>query len=212
MTRPRRTPWGAGIPLFTSEWCATFCGATLLCIAVAGCATQYQPNGITGGFDETQLGPKVYRVTFKGNGYTSPERAADLALLRCADLTLQSGYSYFAIVDAQTWNKVSSFTTPTQSYTTGLATAYGYGNTATAYGQSTTTTYCGQTFTFNKPSATNTIVMVKNQNEIAGMTYAARFLADSLGKKYQVNRGVSELPTIGAAPPAAPGSMPRDIH
>ena len=40
-----------------------------LCVAVlAGCATAYQPEGLTGGFDETQLDRNVFRVSFKGNG------------------------------------------------------------------------------------------------------------------------------------------------
>jgi hypothetical protein len=67
--------------------------------------------------------------------------------------------------------------------------------------------HCGQTFTF-RAVGDNTVVMVKNQNEIAGMTYDARFLVDSWAK-YQVNREtanrVQERRSRG--PP-----MPRDIH
>lgn len=165
---------------------------------LAGCATQYQKQGLTGGFDETQLTPNVLRVSFKGNGYTSPERAADLALLRCAEMTLQSGFSYFAIVDAKEGVRQETFTTPTyttpsQSYTTLSATGNTSGNTTYISGQAQTTTYGpvthgGQTYTFSKPSATNTIVMVKTQNEFPGMTYDAKFLYESLGRKYEINK------------------------
>jgi hypothetical protein len=64
---------------------------------LAACATAYQQKGLTGGFDETQLDRDVFRVTFKGNGYTAPERATDLALLRCAEITLANGHKYFAV-------------------------------------------------------------------------------------------------------------------
>jgi hypothetical protein len=163
--------------------------AELLCIGVlGGCATTYQKQSFTGGFDETQLQPDVYRVTFKGNGYTSSERAADLALLRCAELTMQSGFSYFAVVEAKDGFKRSSFTTPAQSYTTGSATAYGTGRMVNAYGQSTTTTYGGQTFHFSKPSSSNTILMLMGKNDVQGMVYDAKFLYMSLGAKYGVGR------------------------
>ncbi|MFO1311024.1 MAG: hypothetical protein U1F41_03060 [Burkholderiales bacterium] len=161
---------------------------TAICAAllVTACATAYQKQSFTGGFDETQLQPNVYRVTFKGNGYTSAERAADYALLRCAELTLQNGFAYFAIVEAGEGATTGSFTTPTQSYTTGSATAYGSGRTVNAYGQSTTTTYGGQTFHFSKPSSSNTILMVNSKDEVNGMVYDARFLYGSLSSKYGI--------------------------
>ena len=161
----------------------------ILCgLLLASCATSYQRQGFTGGFDETQLGPNLYRVSFKGNGFTSADRASDLALLRCAELTLQSGFRYFAVVDSRAGTTQSAFTTPTQSYTTGTATASTYGSTTNISGQARTTTYGGDTIIITKPSATNTIVMFKSQSEFAGMTYDADFIYRSLGTKYDANR------------------------
>ena len=48
---------------------------------------------MSGGFTESQLDTNVFRVTFKGNGYTSPDRAEDMALLRSAELALQHGFT-----------------------------------------------------------------------------------------------------------------------
>ena len=59
-----------------------------LAAALLGCATAYQPQGLSGGFTETQLAPDVWRVSFSGNGYTKGERAEDFAMLRSAELTL----------------------------------------------------------------------------------------------------------------------------
>lgn len=166
--------------------------ALIVCLTVAACATQYQPRGLTGGFDETQLDRNVYRVSFKGNGFTSSERASDLVLLRCAELTLNDGYNYFAIVDAQQATKLSTFTTPTQSVTTTNAsgTAYQSGNTiyGSVNGVSHTTTYGGETIVIAKPSATNTIVMVHNRSDIPAMVYDAHFLYDSLRRKYGIGK------------------------
>jgi hypothetical protein len=55
--------------------------------------------GATGGFSELQLSSDVYRVAFRGNGYTSPDRVIDFALLRAAELTLLQGARYFVVVN-----------------------------------------------------------------------------------------------------------------
>lgn len=152
---------------------ATFCG----------CATPYQSKGLSGGFSEIQLDRNVFQVNFRGNGYTSFERAADFTLLRSAELTLQNGYSYFIIVERAERTSVSSYTTPTQSHTTASATAYGN----TAYGQSTTTTTGGETYLIRKPSTSNTIVCFSERpKDVHGLVYDARFVSNSLTRKYGI--------------------------
>lgn len=71
---------------------ATF---AFIAILVAGCATPYQPTGLTGGFDTTKLGENSYSVTFRANAYTSGDRARDFTLLRAADVALENGCPYF---------------------------------------------------------------------------------------------------------------------
>ena len=101
----------------------SFMIALLLSAAVlSGCATAYQSVGFMGGFSETQLSENVYRVRFNGNGFTSAERASDFALLRSSGLCLKAGYQYFIVSDAESWQELSEYTTPTQSQT------YGQGN------------------------------------------------------------------------------------
>jgi len=158
-----------------------------LSMALAGCATTYQKEGLTGGFSETQLGENIWKVHFRGNGYTRGERAGDLAMLRCAELTLNNGYSYFALADSQAGNNVSAYKDPTYSYTTGSATANGN----TAYGYANTTTYGGNLHFINKPSATNIVVMFKDKKEVQGFTFDAQFICNSIGSKYEVTCGGS---------------------
>ena len=154
--------------------------AVLTAALLAACATPYQQRGATGGFSETQLSENVFRVVFNGNGYTRSERAEDFVLLRSAELTLQNGFTHFAIADARTSTSVSSYTTPSTSYTTG--SAYRSGNNI--YGNATTTTYGGGTTFVSRPSATNTIVMFRERPNVQGMVFDAKFLTNSLRKKY----------------------------
>lgn len=151
-------------------------------MVLAGCATAYQAQGLTGGFTETQLDRNVFKVTFKGNGYTASERAADFALLRSAELTLQNGYTHFAIVDGRQSASYGVMTTPTSSYTTGSVTAIGN----TAYGSARTTTTGGQSFIVAMPSSTNTIVCFNGKPENGMFVYDAQFLFDSLTSKYGI--------------------------
>jgi len=75
---------------------------SLLSMLITGCvATAYQPTGSSGGYSHTQLDENIYHVYFKGNEYTSSERASDFALLRCAEITLESGMNYFRIIDEE---------------------------------------------------------------------------------------------------------------
>lgn len=79
-----------------------FAIALAACALLAGCATPYQNDSLIGGASETALGATQYRVRFRGNAHTTPERAADYCLLRCAEIALREGFPYFAIVDERT--------------------------------------------------------------------------------------------------------------
>jgi hypothetical protein len=163
-----------------------FLSAAIVIALLAGCATPYQQHGYLGGFEETQLAPNVWRVSFKGNQYTSSERAEDFALLRAADLTLQSGYSYFGLASARVGASVSAYTTPVTTTTTGSAEVVGN----TVYGRSTSTSYGGDTYFMARPTANSTVAMFKEKPAVSGLVYDARFVCNSVGAKYQVQCGV----------------------
>jgi|SRR5271166_3439905 len=134
-------------------------------LAVSGCATDYQPQGFTGGYDDYLTAPDVAVVTFHGNGYTPAERVVEMAGLRCAEVTLQHGYRYFVLLSAADLSGTTSFTTPGYAHTTGYANAFG--NFATG---STTTYYSPpQTHTFYKPGVQIVIKMSNSQKELEGI-------------------------------------------
>jgi hypothetical protein len=155
----------------------TACICILACLVMCGCATSYKAKGFTGGYSETRLSENVFKVSFKGNGYTSMERATDYCLLRCAELAVRNGYKFFAVVDESQHSKKGSYTTPTTTY--GTATVSG--NTASG----TSTTYGGQTFIISKPRATNTIFCYKT-NEGQATLFDAYYVRASIRGKYRI--------------------------
>ena len=77
----------------------------IICLIVVvflltACAANYERSSGTVGYQEVRLDSNVFRVTFTGNDFTDPRKVSDFALLRSAELALEYGYRYFAIVDA----------------------------------------------------------------------------------------------------------------
>lgn len=64
---------------------------------IAGCATAYQPDGVSGGYSDKVLAGNTAQVTFRGNRLTTPATVDDFLLRRCAEVTLQDGYNYFVV-------------------------------------------------------------------------------------------------------------------
>jgi len=66
------------------------------------CATTYRSSkgSYTGGYYEDKISNNEYIVGCSANGYTSSERAFDIALIRAAEITLQQGFEYFLVFDS----------------------------------------------------------------------------------------------------------------
>ncbi len=56
-----------------------------------------------GYYSETKVGEDVRRVTFRGGDHPM---AGDLCLLRCAEVTLESGHAYFQVVDSESGSSI----------------------------------------------------------------------------------------------------------
>jgi hypothetical protein len=147
----------------------------MIALSMVGCATGYNAKGLMGGFSETQLDTDLFTVSFKGNGYTSVERASDFALLRCADLTLQNGFTYFKVVDSQsnihtTYNVTSDTNFNASSYGSNL------------YGSSSSNTTVHEV---NRPAINMTIRLLKDKADGA---YNANFIGKSIRTKYRMDQ------------------------
>jgi hypothetical protein len=158
-------------------------GLTCVCVALSGCATPtpYQSSAFAGGYSETQLSSNVFKVYFRGNGYTGDERAADFTLMRSAELASAHGFAYFIIVDEHSGESYSTVTTPATTYTTTNVTAIG---DDTAHGTSISTTVGGESYVIRKPSKQNTIVCFTEKPPVQGVVYESQFVVRSIRTKY----------------------------
>jgi hypothetical protein len=147
-----------------------------LLLVLIGCATPYQSTGLAGGYDEIQLSENMFKVSFRGNGYTGRARAEDFALLRSAEVAQNNGFTYFIIIEDKNYVDQSSYTTPTTTY--GKATVSG--NTVSGK----TTTYGGDTYIISKPSSSNTILCFKEKPD--GISYNVNFIIPSIKNKYGI--------------------------
>lgn len=130
-------------------------------VAITGCTPYQQSDWFLGGYDEVKLDDNVYQVTFRGNNYTSTERAIDFTLLRSAEITLEQGMSHFAIIESSAREKQSLTYNP------------GSLNVSPSYGVS------------SKPRTSNTI-MVFPMKPTEFFSYSAQQVVESMKAKYGI--------------------------
>ncbi len=100
----------------------TFAAAASLSAGLAACATPtpYQPNlkgqSASGGYSEIRVEPNRFRVNFAGNSLTTRETVEGYLLFRAAELTVQNGYDWFAVVDRDTDKQSRTYVEPDPFY------------------------------------------------------------------------------------------------
>ena len=112
-------------------------GIVAVLIPLAGCATAYQHEKITGGYTDFPLAETTYRVRFKGNNYTSRDKVEQFLLYRCAELTEQLGYDHFIVLGEDTLDISDPFAKaglfPRNYYATALIQVFRDPDHAAAY-------------------------------------------------------------------------------
>lgn len=161
----------------------------ILLAFLVGCATGYHPFSIDGGYSDSQYSPNTFRVTFRGNGYTSMERAQDLALLRCSELALTNGFHYFQVINENDAVNHSYISTLGSSTTTGYFSGNAY--------YSTTVDSPPQTIDVERPHA-EMFIRCYPTAPADGNGFDADFLYNRLMAEYHVN----EQQTASTASPA----------
>lgn len=112
---------------------------------LTSCATGYHSQGFLGdGYSEIVTNSDSFIVTFKGNAYTSREKALRYVLLRASELTTTHGYKYFAVVSSTDQSSAYNYSN-TYSDVSGSANTYTYPNHANAQvrGSGSSSTYSG---------------------------------------------------------------------
>jgi len=108
-----------------------------------GCtATPYQELGDTGGYYHQRLHENIFKVGFRGNGFTNYKRAKDFAFLRVAEICDQLDFTYFVIEGQNDVSASTTIDTGSTSYTSGFL--YGDSYSGTTYSS-------GSSMSFQKP-------------------------------------------------------------
>ncbi|MGH6957111.1 MAG: CC0125/CC1285 family lipoprotein [Caulobacteraceae bacterium] len=90
--------------------------ALSLTLAACETPTPYQPlapgNAVAGGFADQRLDATHYRVSFRGNDMTSRDQVESYLLYRAAELTVNSGFDWFEMVERHTRNHGGAYVEP----------------------------------------------------------------------------------------------------
>lgn len=86
----------------------------------SGCATSYQNHGLTGGYKDEKINDDIYNVHFFANGFTKKSDVSSYFLRRCAEVTVENNFDYFAFIDKN--SSGSSMGVGTTSFSSGVAT------------------------------------------------------------------------------------------
>lgn len=153
-----------------------------LALTMTGCATNYGKNTFwnDGGFTETELQPNIFNVRFKGNEFTSIERASDLSMLRASELCLSRGMQYMSFTNVSSGTRQTTYI-PGNTTSTTTANATAYGNSA--YGTATTNTTTTPGTAMYSPEAGLTVRCLPSGLD---NSWDASFLENSLKTKYEI--------------------------
>ena len=135
--------------------------ALVICVALTGClSTEYQAQGFSGGYSDQMTGPNTATIDFKGNAFTSASVARKFTMRRAAELTLQMGFDYFLVENANNHTKTVKMASNIQCNT------IGYSTTCNDYGGGT----------MDKPRSSLDIRMYKGKTPNQTGHYDARYL------------------------------------
>lgn len=104
----------------------------LLILGACETSTPYVAAGDTDGygFTEQRIEDNRFRIVFRGNSLTERETVEDYLLFRAAEVTLETGYDYFVVVEDDTEKSTSYQTVGPDPFFYGRGRRfpyYGYG-------------------------------------------------------------------------------------
>lgn len=119
-------------------------------ILLAGCATQYEdPSFISGGNGVTasRLDATTFRISARGNAFTSPDAIEKFVLRKASEETLASGNEWFLLLSLEDRSRTGQVVIPGSSQTTMTGVATGH----TFQGSAMSTYNPAQTMTTHLP-------------------------------------------------------------
>jgi hypothetical protein len=182
---------------------------TIVSLGLAACVTPspYAPYECKGplkkcvGYSQVKLASDTYQVRFEGAASADTRaRIEDYTLLRCAELTLESGFEYFVVMQATDATSTETRSSP-GTFSAGTTSCSGKGKDkvcVTSPGQWSG----GGTYTAFLPGYAYTVQFIADPTGVEGMIiYDARSIQRDLRSKY----GLS----LAAAPSRPSVSSPQ---
>jgi hypothetical protein len=83
----------------------------LVAAFICGCSTKYQEMGFTGGVHAQQMTSDTFRISARGNGFTSKNDVQDYMLLKAAETTKSVGGTHFVIISETDVSRTDSIIT-----------------------------------------------------------------------------------------------------
>ncbi len=80
----------------------------LTLVMLAGCATSYGPKVLAGGYSEEPVNENTITVTFEGNQYSNTDQIRTYLTYRCAEVTLEHGFSHFMILEDKSFKELGT--------------------------------------------------------------------------------------------------------
>jgi len=114
-------------------------------------------------YSDTELGDNVRRVTFRGANHPV---TGDLCLLRCAEVTLESGNSYFQVVDSESGSNIDQ-----------IGSAYPFDRH-----------YHADTPFLHEVTSVTKTIRILAEDVSSGFAYDAQEVSRSMRKKYDISR------------------------
>lgn len=77
-------------------------------LVLVNCATTYGPKKLAGGYSEEKINDLVFQVTFEGNQYSTVDQIRTYLTYRCAEVTLENGFTHFMIIRDDSYKHLGS--------------------------------------------------------------------------------------------------------
>lgn len=156
---------------------------TVFIVALAGCNTsQYQSYQSGIGYQSESRTENIYRVSYTGTRTTKIDKVNDFAMLRSAELTLEKGYSHFAIISAENNENAAQNKTDMSART--LTGVSGGSSPTGGVGASASSLDMGAEIAGPKAKSELTIVMY-NEKPL-GISYDASEINRALKQEYEI--------------------------
>lgn len=163
----------------------------LIVVILSGCSTGYHKKGFTGGYSDYAISEDTFSVSFSGNAATSRNTVNQLLTRRCSELTLEHGYLYFVIYNAQDDSRTGTFYSSDTTYNgSGNLNMYSnnYSNGNSYNGQmnySGNSNSYGTAHNYVKPGSTVNIKCFKEKPENIPVIDAKFFLKNNFPTEYK---------------------------